>query len=69
MRHDGIPTWTSKTTYIDIETGETMTKHKFEKNYYHIHTRTITTINKNKSHGHKKYHKLGRKRPTQTKLF
>lgn len=65
----GVPTWTSETTYIDIDTGEMITKHKYNKEYYHIKTEIETIINKNKSHGHKKYTKIGRKKPEQGKLF
>lgn len=64
-----IPTWTSKTTYVDIETGEQLTKHTYQKHYYHITTKLETTINKNRNHGHKQYTKIGRRKPEQQKLF
>lgn len=64
-----IPTWTSKTTYVDIDTGEELTPHQFKKQYYHIGTKTETIINKNRSHGHKQHVKLGRRKPKQQQLF
>lgn len=60
--------WSSVTTYVDIETGEEMTKYKTElKNYITIKTIKKITFSKNKTQGYIEYTKQVKRNP-QLKL-
>lgn len=56
----------SESTYVDIETGEIITKSKFEREYYKIRSNKKTIINEN--HGIIK-HTIECRRNGQQKLF
>lgn len=61
--------WRTYTKYVDIDTGEEITKHNFKTNYYHISTKKHGTLNANKSKGTIEYTIIGRQKPKQTTLF
>lgn len=47
--------WTSNTLYVDIETGEQLTKNEVRLKYTIINTTSDWTLNKIKTHGKKTY--------------
>lgn len=60
-------TWSSNTKYVDIDTGEEITKHQ-SKEYLKLKKDKYVKLNKNKTSGHIEYTIKCRKHP-QGKLF
>lgn len=60
--------WTSNTKWVDLDTGEEITKHNAQSNYIKIKTVKNAKINDIKTRGHIEYINECRK-SRQTKLF
>lgn len=69
MNKTPVIKWNSNTIYIDVETGEIITKYRTEKdNYVIIKTTKNVKFNTNKTIGYIEYTKQCR-RNTQQQLF
>lgn len=69
MNEQPVIKWNSNTKYVDIETGEAITKYQFGRNnYIIIKTEKHVTFNTNKTIGYIEYTKQCRRNP-QGKLF
>ena len=60
--------WKSKSRYVDIDTGEELTKRNAETNYIYIASDKHTELNRNETFGFITWTKKFCKNP-QTKLF
>lgn len=63
-----MKTWTSRTIYVDIETGEIITKEEAKKNYNVVKTTKVSKLNPNKTHGTTEFTRQCRKKQ-QGKLW
>lgn len=63
----GHTTWTSSSKYVDLDTGEELTKHRYKTSYIHEKTDKNVRLNKHKTQGHIEYINGGR-RSTQGEL-
>lgn len=70
IRDHPVSKWINHgTEYVDIETGEQITKTEFTRNYIqHGRTEKLARLNENRTVGELWYIKRGRKRP-QLELF
>lgn len=73
MKH--VTKWNTIVEYVDIETGEIISKSNFERNYYRIRSTKSTEIKEVKisneilNYGYVKYTSECRRKPKQGKLF